>query len=543
MIISDEAGKLLFQSCRFEPKRFTQRQPDGKGGWLWNLRGVELVPYRLPELKKAIAAGRQVCIVEGEKDADNLVKLGFEATTGPMGAGKWSPQLCPHFTGARVVIIPDNDGPGRGHARLVGGALGGFAAELVVLELPDLPEKGDVSDWIAAGGNAKLLGQLIECSALPWADWLADQPVHKETEQETLARLAALSAFEYDRCREAEAQALNVRPATLDKEVAKARGQAAEDAEDDEVDDFLVDPEPWPESVDLADLLDRIVDAAKAHLVLPPGAAEVIALWAVFAHAHDAFHISPYLTATSPTPECGKSTLLTFVSGLVPKPAAASNFTTAVIFRIIEAWGPTLMIDEADTYLRDNIEMRGVLNGAHMRSAAYAARVIDAGDDHKPKFFPTWGPKFIALIGKLPVTLASRSIHIEMRRKKAGETIQPLRADRIDHLKPLCRQAARWWLDNSIRLGAIEPEIPMELYGRAADNWRPLLAIADAAGGEWPERARQIAVKLGGRRDEQTSSIMLLEDIKAIFVEHGLDRIFTADLIDKLTAIEQAAMG
>ena len=205
---------------------------------------------------------------------------------------------------------------------------------------------------------------------------------------------------------------------------------------------------------------------------------------------------------------------LDVVSGLVPKPAAASNFTTAVIFRIIEAWGPTLLIDEADTYLRDNIEMRGVLNGAHMRSTAYAARVIDAGGDHKPKFFPTWGPKFIALIGKLPVTLASRSIHIEMRRKTAGETVQPLRGDRIDHLTPLCRQAARWWWDNSIRLRAIEPEVPPELYGRAADNWRPLLAIAEAAGGEWPERARQIAIKFGGRRDEQTTSVMLLEDIR-----------------------------
>ena len=221
MIIAMRTANFCFRAAVSSPNASHSASPTARAGGYENLRGVELVPYRLPELKKAIAAGRQVCIVEGEKDADNLVKLGFEATTGPMGAGKWSPQLCPHFTGARVVIIPDNDGPGRGHARLVGGALGGFAAELVVLELPDLPEKGDVSDWIAAGGNAKLLGQLIECSALPWADWLADQPVHKETEQETLARLAALSVFEYDRCREAEAQALNVRPTTLDKEVAK----------------------------------------------------------------------------------------------------------------------------------------------------------------------------------------------------------------------------------------------------------------------------------------------------------------------------------
>ncbi len=172
-----EDGKLLFQSCRFDPKRFTQRQPDGKGGWQWNLRGVEPVPFRLPELKAAIAAGNRVCIVEGEKDCDNLIKLGFDATTGPMGAGKWSPSLSPHFTGARVVIIPDNDEAGRKHAKLVGIALGGFAAHVVVLELSELPEKGDISDWIAAGGTAEQLRAEIESRALAWADWLAEQPV------------------------------------------------------------------------------------------------------------------------------------------------------------------------------------------------------------------------------------------------------------------------------------------------------------------------------------------------------------------------------
>src|SRR4029453_19026858 len=104
----------------------------------------------------------------------------------------------------------------------------------------------------------------------------------------------------------------------------------------------------------------------------------------------------------------------------------------------------------------------------------------------KPKFFPKGGQKFIALIGKLPVTLASRSIHIEMRRKTAGEAVQPLRGDRLDHLTPLCRQAARWSSDNSIKLRAIEPEVPPEIHGRAADNWRPFLPTAGAGGGGGP---------------------------------------------------------
>jgi len=134
--------------------------------------------------------------------------------------------------------------------------------------------------------------------------------------------------------------------------------------------------------------------------------------------------------------------------------------------------------------------------------------------------------------------LASRSIHIEMRRKAAGETVQPLRGDRLDHLTPLCRQAARWWSDNSIKLRAIEPEVPPEIYGRAADNWRPLLAIAEAARGEWPERARQIAIKFGGRREEQTSGVMLLEDIRRIFDEGNIDRISSQELVTKLAEME-----
>ncbi len=263
-----EDGKLLFQSCRFDPKRFTQRQPDGKGGWQWNLRGVEPVPYRLPELKAAIAAGKRVFIVEGEKDGDNLVKLGFVATCNAGGAGKWPTELVPPFKGANIIIIPDNDKPGHNHCRVVGEALQDVAASIHVLELPDLPDKGDVSDWIAAGGTAE---QLRALKAQPFAEWLAAQPVHVETDDERLARLAALSPLEYDRVRKAEAAAAGVQSRVLDAAVKQKRGEKAAD-DTCEPADFLVDPEPWGEPVDGADLLDRIVEAVNAHMVMQTGA-------------------------------------------------------------------------------------------------------------------------------------------------------------------------------------------------------------------------------------------------------------------------------
>ena len=153
----DEQNQLLFEVVRFDPKRFAQRRPDGKGGWVWSLRGVRRVLYRLPDLAEAAL----VVICEGERDAEALRKRGFIATTCPQGAGKWRTDYNASLQGKRVVILPDNDAPGRAHAEDVAKALQGIAAGVKVLELPGLPEKGDVSDWLAAGGTAEELLRLV----------------------------------------------------------------------------------------------------------------------------------------------------------------------------------------------------------------------------------------------------------------------------------------------------------------------------------------------------------------------------------------------
>lgn len=162
----DEAGVLLFQVVRFAPKDFRQRRPDGAGGWHWNLRGVSTVLYRLPELLAADAA-RTVYVTEGEKDVEALRRLGLTATCNPMGAGKWRP----HYRGAladrRVVILPDNDDPGRKHAADVERSLGGVALDVRVLALDGLPDRGDVSDWLAAGHTAAELEALARQGSGP----------------------------------------------------------------------------------------------------------------------------------------------------------------------------------------------------------------------------------------------------------------------------------------------------------------------------------------------------------------------------------------
>ena len=156
----DERSDLLFQVVRGPGKRFRQRRPDAGGGWMWNLVGVRRVLYRLPELCAADPQA-EVFVVEGEKDVETLRGLGLVATTNPQGAGKWRTDLGEPLRGRDVVVLPDNDEPGRKHAAEVARYLRGIARTIRIVELPGLPPKGDVSDWIAAGNTLAGLQQVV----------------------------------------------------------------------------------------------------------------------------------------------------------------------------------------------------------------------------------------------------------------------------------------------------------------------------------------------------------------------------------------------
>jgi hypothetical protein len=163
----DEHGTLLFQVVRFEPKGFRQRRPDGASGWIWNLDGVRRIPYRLREILAAKDRGERIFVVEGERDTDRLASVGVAATTNPGGAGKWREEYARHFTGARVVVVPDNDQPGDAHAQQVARFLHGVATDARILKLPGLPPHGDVSDWMAVGHTVEELRTLAD-QARPW---------------------------------------------------------------------------------------------------------------------------------------------------------------------------------------------------------------------------------------------------------------------------------------------------------------------------------------------------------------------------------------
>ncbi len=143
----NESGELLFQVVRYEPKKFSQRRPDGHGGWIWDRKGVSPVLYRLPELVTT-PLEQLVFFVEGEKSVDHLIRLGQSSTCSPGGAGNWQDEFAFYFTGRWVAILPDNDEAGHAHAHQVATSLYGIAETIKIIHLPGLQEKEDVHDWL-----------------------------------------------------------------------------------------------------------------------------------------------------------------------------------------------------------------------------------------------------------------------------------------------------------------------------------------------------------------------------------------------------------
>ena len=350
-----------------------------------------------------------------------------------------------------------------------------------------------------------------------------------------IKRLAKLTEIEYERERKTAAKQLGIaRLSVLDVAVKAARAENGDTKGQGRPLELPV-IEPWPDPINGADLLDDICNAAKRYLVMPEGSTEILALWVVHTHVFDCFGHTPRLAITSPEKGCGKTTTLDIVGELVARPLSTSNATTAAIFRTVEKVAPTVLIDEADTYLKDNEELRGILNAGHRRGGQIIRTV---GDDHEPRRFSTWTPAAIAMIGRLPDTLEDRSVSIVLRRRRPTERVKQFRNDRAQDLKQMVRKIARWTTDNREALAAADPFTGI-LVNRSADNWRPLLAIADLAGGEWPKRARAVADAVEAAKQDQSKRTMVLSDIRDFFTARPeANRVASAELAGILGAME-----
>jgi putative DNA primase/helicase len=347
-----------------------------------------------------------------------------------------------------------------------------------------------------------------------------------------IERLAALPPLQYDLVRKTEAKTLGVRPGTLDAAVKGARKGSDNDALP------FVEVDPWPEPVDPAKLLNDIASIIRRFIVCNEEISHAVTLWIAMTWFIDVVDVAPLAVITAPEKRCGKSVLLSLLGKLTARAITASSISPAALFRAIDKWHPTLLIDEADTFMKDNEELRGLLNSGHTRDSAYVIRTV--GDNFTPTKFNTWGAKALAGIGHVADTLMDRAVILELRRKLSNEKSERIRQAEPGLFDDLRAKLARFSDDYSEQVRQARPPLPESLNDRAQDNWEPLLAIAMTAGNEWLRIGTTAALKLSGSEGaSQTIGTELLSDIQEIFEEKQIDRISTAELIKALCADDE----
>jgi len=351
-----------------------------------------------------------------------------------------------------------------------------------------------------------------------------------------ISRLSGLSPLEYETERVNVAKKFNVRASVLDNEVKKLYQSEESETE------VVTSDEPFFGKVNGEHLLSTIEQIIARYIILPQGALPAIALWIACTYVYDSFRVFPKLAVISPEKRCGKTTLLDILSGLCYRSLIASNISPSAIFRSVDLWKPTLIIDEADTFLTGrNDNIIGIINSGHTRNTAFVIRVT--GEDHIPKRFSTWSPMAFASIGGLIGTDMDRSVVVSLRRKVAGETVNRLPIDFKDDNASVRQKLVKWGQDNfhTLKTNTIEP--PEIQNDRAMDNWLPLFTVAGAIGGNWPDKVKTAYTLLNSFETEETAAVMLLQDIQSIFETKNWVKVFSCDLVNELIKLEERPWG
>jgi hypothetical protein len=300
---------------------------------------------------------------------------------------------------------------------------------------------------------------------------------------------------------------------------------------------------------DGAALLDEAHETLTRYVVFPsPEAADAAALFAAATHAAHEFEFATRLVIRSPVKRCGKSRLEDVLAGLVQRPLLTANISAASLVHSIDPGEPpVIMLDEADTIFGKALKgdekaehLRGILNAGFTRDRPYMR--YDPLSKTNVQV-PTFAMAVVAGIGSMPDTIEDRAVCFTMRRKAPGETVSKYRIRRD---KPAVMEAGKrlgaWVRSIAGELGTVEPDMPPGLNDRAEDAWESLLAVADAAGGAWPARARKAAVVLAAEAEEDAAEGMrLLADLRDVFGD--ADKLWTVTILASLHDVPEAPWG
>jgi hypothetical protein len=295
-----------------------------------------------------------------------------------------------------------------------------------------------------------------------------------------------------------------------------------------------------------ASLLEKLRVWVCRYVVVSDDQLNVLAAWVMHTWAMEAAECTPYLHITAPEKGCGKSRVLETLEAVVWQPCMSGGMTAAALLRTVDQEKPTLLLDELDAAFGGEKEykeaLRGILNEGFRKGGNF--RKCD-GKNHDLRVFQVFCPKALAGIGKIPETIASRSIVIEMRRRKSTERVERLRVKDIRNAaEPLRESLADWSRSGAVELlTTARPFLPDEMGDRQQDICEPLLAIAELAGGKWPGRQANSLLRLFGSAvaEDDSMGVRLLAAIWSVFAERtgkSGEKISSSELADTLCARE-----
>ncbi|MFG2293397.1 DUF3631 domain-containing protein [Streptomyces sp. NPDC048603] len=304
--------------------------------------------------------------------------------------------------------------------------------------------------------------------------------------------------------------------------------------------------------IDGAALLDEVEAFHRRFNVFPTEAAYVaVALWDAHAHLVECFETTPRIAFLSPEPGSGKSRALEIVELLTPRPVSTVSASANALYRLVDSANglPTVLFDEVDTIFGPKAgadeALRGFLNAGYRRIGG-ALRCVGDGSNQNAQVFGSFCAVAMAGLGSLPDTVLTRSVIIRMRKRAPNETVESYRQRRDEKVGHALRDQLAKWADTvRDRVTDAWPEMPEGVTDRPADVWEPLLAVADAAGGDWPSRARAACLELvhaGRDNDEASLGVRLLTDLRDK-VFPGADRMPTAAIIECLLRMDDAPWG
>jgi 5S rRNA maturation endonuclease (ribonuclease M5) len=526
----DEQGNLLYQVVRFYPKSFSQRRPDGNNGWIWNLKGISPLLYRLPEL---IQSTNPVLIVEGEKDVENLMKWGLTATTSPMGTGKWKASYNKYLKDKEVILMPDHDQPGYQHCQQIGQSLQGIAGKIKWLELPDLEEKEDISDWIKKDGTKEKLLQLIKQAPdfiLKKCDKGTGKPINPKLKDRIKTIIPNLIHLVRDQGRTKYLLCKNNQFVIEDYFIEEDKRYSPKQ----NLPIKMLNPSILKRSfnLDAAQLVTEIDGFIKSYLEMPLDSDYlVLALWVFHTYLIEKFNTTPILYFYG-VKETGKSRAGEVLSELAFRTQRLTSLTEATLFRSVELFKPTLIIDEIRLWgPGGNQGLADLMKTTYKRGLKVSRVNMNKNGEDQIEHFDTFTPLVICTTESIPDIIESRCILFTMQKNSNPQIEEMIDEEWANDLRERL---------TIFRANYITKELPEAQYiarGRLNEIMFPLYQSLLLVGPERKNEFIDIVKRIQKNKENEEGMSLEAEIVKAIddeYQENQNKRFLTKSISERL---------